>query len=106
VNKEKSNSRVSTSRRAMLIGGSAAGGCGWANLCTRYSPSFRPRGIEKDFAPTACIWGLLAFTGSSERSLEMRPETKYKGRDQCNGPASYTSVSRLRAVRLFEVRTD
>ena len=32
----------------------------------------------------------------SEESLEMRPETKYHGREQCKGPADSTSVSRLR----------
>jgi hypothetical protein len=36
----------------------------------------------------------------------MRPETKYNGRDQCNGRANSAPVPRLRAVKLFEVRSD
>ena len=36
----------------------------------------------------------------------MQPEAKYNGPDQCNGPANSTSISRLRPVKLFEVRSD
>jgi len=51
-------------------------------------------------------YGVGALSSSLDESLEMRPETKYNGRDQCNRPANSTSVSRLRPVKLFEVRSD